>query len=155
MEAVVKTLPTPRSKSRANMIPIVNNQFSWFQPFYYKSNKHKQHLMITKSKNFHCLSQFLIRKSKKFFSLDQPATMNSTHPHIPLPKHIFLTAHERYRENISISGATEENLESTFLHGKFLFPWFTSETKRLNLRLTCVHHPWIKPEKITKIRFQQ
>ena len=49
------------------------------------------------------------------FTLDQPATTNSQQP---ASKAQFLTAYWRSKENLSIPGATQENLKPIFLHSK-------------------------------------
>ena len=41
----------------------------------------------------------------------------------------FFEAHGRSKQNLSVLGVTEENLEPTFLHPKSSFPSFISETK--------------------------
>ena len=82
---------------------------------------HKQHLLIATSKISHCLHQFQITVKKCF-------TCNHkfhTPPHPTSKAHSFLTARRRSKENLSVPGATQENLESTLLHIKSLFPGST------------------------------
>ena len=124
-------LPTLRNNSSRHMTPIVSNQFPWLQPSSVRvkspqatfSNHHKQDLSL--------LAQTSKDKKKKNFHLRSACNYKfHTHPTPQFQGTFLLAAHRRFKENLSVPGATQENLEPIFLHPKSLFPWFISETKR-------------------------
>ena len=144
MVAVAETPPTPRNKSRRHIpeytwsqllvtnlfgfnplstIQIAESNIYWLPQARFLIAHPNFKLEIQKKKN--CLL-----RSPSDLILHPPTidTHTQTHTH-PTSKAHFLTARKRSKEELSIQGATEENLEPTFLHSKFLFPWFTSEEK--------------------------
>ena len=136
-------LPTTSSPNLGPLLPEPSQGYSWPQSsvtnFFsfitpqYESNHHKQDLLITTSMVSHCFSQLQIRKSSNFHLRSACDYEFHTHPH---PTSTFLTACRRSKENISIPVVMQKDLEPTFLHSKFSFPWFILETKIWNLRLT-------------------
>ena len=150
---VVETLPIPQNKSKrpqSSVANFLNFNLSIPPPYHppspppVRANHHKQHLLITAKRLLIDCPNFKLEGQKIFFTWAQPATTNSTHPHIILSKHIFLVAPRTSKEKLSIPCTTQKTLRSLDLYQKQKYEILDS---------LCVSHPWVKPG-TQKMRFQ-
>ena len=148
MAAVAESFPLPETSTKDTWPQSLVSNFLSFNLSQYKSNHHKQHLLILESKIFHFLPQLQIRKSKKKIHLRSACDYEFHTPRIP--SHFQSTFFKLLAEDI------RRIFPSLGPRRKVLNPPSCSHTLRsLDLHQKpkdefldspCVPHPWIKQE---------